>query len=82
MILLIPWELPGIEMKMDPLNWKQVGFTDRILEALSLGTTMANIKWTPAESNPLVKNEDGEGPPGSFSYSSVMWMLLFLSNHS
>ena len=39
-------------------------------------------KWTPAEHNPVVKDVDGEGPQGSFSYSRVVGMLLCLSGHS
>ena len=61
---------------------KQVGPTDRILEALGLDTTMVTNKLTPAENAPLVKDEDGEGPQGYFSYSSVVGMLLYLSSHS
>ena len=64
------------------IELKQVGLIDRILEALGLDTKLATNKWTPAEHDPLVKDADGEGPQGSFSYSSVVGMLLYLSGHS
>ena len=61
---------------------KQTGLIDHVLEALDLDTKMATGKWTPAEATPLTNDEDGEGPLGSFSYSSVVGMLLYLSGHS
>ena len=64
------------------IEMKQTGLIDRILEALGLDTKMATGKWTPAESKPLTKDADGEGPQGSFSYSSVVGMLLYLAGHS
>ena len=64
------------------LELKRTGLIDRILEVLGLDTKHATNKWTSAEATPLVKNEDGEGPQGSFSYSSVVGMLLYLSGHS
>jgi hypothetical protein len=36
----------------------------------------------PAKAKPLTPDEDGEGPQGSFSYASVVGMLLYLSGHS
>jgi hypothetical protein len=41
-----------------------------------------NGKHTPAESKPLVKDADGEGAHGGFSYSSAVGMLLYLSGHT
>ena len=64
------------------LELKQTGLIDCVLEALGLDTKMATGKWTPAEATPLTKDEDGEGPQGSFSYSSIVGMLLYLSGHS
>ncbi|KAL7474036.1 hypothetical protein ACHAW6_000037 [Cyclotella cf. meneghiniana] len=43
---------------------------------------MATNKYTPAEAKPLMCNKDGEGPQGSFSYSSVVGMILYLLGHS
>ena len=61
---------------------KQVGLIDRVIETLGLNDGMAKGKFTPTESTPLVKNSDGEAPSGSFSYSSVVGMLLYLSGHT
>ena len=58
---------------------KQVGLIDRVIETLGLNDVMAKGKFTPAESTPLVKNSYGEAPSGSFSYSSVVGILLYLS---
>jgi hypothetical protein len=54
----------------------------RILDALGLDSKMVTNKYTPAEAKPLTRNEDGEGPQGSFSYASVVGMLLYLSGHT
>jgi hypothetical protein len=43
---------------------------------------MVTPKRTPAEATPLTRDEDGEPPQGSFSYASVVSMLLYLSGHS
>lgn len=64
------------------LEMKQTGLIDRILEALGLDSKMAKNKYTPAESTPLTRDEDGEGPQGSFSYASVVGMLLYLAGHT
>ena len=61
---------------------KQVGLNDRFIETLGLDNGMAKGKFTPAESTPLVKDTDGEDSCGSFSYSSVVEMLLYLSDHT
>ena len=60
------------------LELKQTGLIDRTFEALGLYTRHTTNKWTPAEATPLAKNEDGEGPQGSFRYSSIVGMLLYL----
>ena len=39
-------------------------------------------KHTPAETKPLVKDEDGVAAAKGFSYSSVVGMLLYLSRHT
>ena len=64
------------------LEMKQTGLIDRILEAMGLDSKLATNKWTPAEHKPLVKDEEGEGPQGTFSYSSVVGMLLYLAGHT
>ena len=64
------------------LEMKQTGLIDRILDALGLDSKLATNKWTPAEAKPLTRDSDGEGPHGSFSYSSVVGMLLYLAGHT
>jgi len=60
----------------------QTGLTDRIIEALDLDSKLSTSKWTPAEHAPLTKDVEREPPQGSFSYSSVVGMLLYLSGHT
>jgi hypothetical protein len=64
------------------LEMKQTCLIDRILEALGLDSKLAKNKYTLAEATPLTRDEDGEGPQGSFSYASVVGMLLYLAGHS
>jgi len=64
------------------LEMKQTGLIKRVIEALGLDDGYAKGKHTPAESKPLVKDADGEGAHGGFSYSSVVGMLLILSGHT
>eukprot|EP00956_Cyclotella_meneghiniana_P042975 scaffold249367_cov117-Cyclotella_meneghiniana.AAC.2 len=74
----------GVDMTKTPegyLEMKQTGLLDRILEALGLDSKLATSKWTPAEAKPLTRDLDGEGPHGSFSYSSVVGMMLYLAGH-
>ena len=59
------------------MEMKQVGLIDRVIETLGLNDGMAKGKFTSAESTPLMKNSDGEVPSGSFSYISVVGMLLY-----
>ena len=49
---------------------------DRVVETLGLDFKLSTLKWTPAEATPLTCDEDGEPHQGSFSYSSVVGMLL------
>ena len=63
------------------IELKQTGLIDRILEALGLNSKLATGKYTPTETSPLTKDEDGPESEGSFSYSSVVGMLLYLSRH-
>ncbi len=64
------------------LEMKQIGLIKRVIEALRLDDGYAKRKHTPAESKPLVKDADGEGVHGGFSYSSIVGMLLCLSGHT
>jgi hypothetical protein len=64
------------------LEMKQTGLIQRVITALGLDDGYAKGKHTPEESKPLVKDADGEGAHGGFSYSSVVWMLLYLSGHT
>ena len=50
------------------------------LRQLGLDDVMVKGKFTPAESTPLVKDTVGEEACGSFSYSSVVEMLLFFQS--
>ena len=43
---------------------------------------MAKSKFTPSESKPLVKDVDGSATCGTFSYSSVVGKLLYISVHA
>ncbi len=64
------------------LEMKQIGLIKRVIEALGLDDGYAKGKHTPAESKPLVKDADREGVHGGFSYSRVVGMLLYLSDHT
>jgi hypothetical protein len=64
------------------IEMTQTGLIDRVVEALGLDSKLSTSKWTPAEATPLTRDEDGEPPQGSFSYNSVVGMLLYLSGHS
>ncbi len=52
------------------------------VEALGLDDGYAWGKHTPAETKPLVKDEDGVAATEGFSYSSVVGMLLYLLGHT
>lgn len=58
----------------------QQGLARRVVEALNLGNQPR--KLTPASSEPLVKDDNGEPPNGSYSYASVIGMLQYLQGHS
>jgi hypothetical protein len=79
---LVSLELPWIVMVHPVLEMKQTGLTKRVIEALGLDDGYAKGKHTPAESKRLVKDADGEGLHGGFSYSSIVGMLLYLSGHT
>jgi len=70
-----------IDRKKDGrITLTQLGLTDRIIRALNLGDSHG--KETPAEFGTLPKDLDGEPMNGTFSYPSVIGMLLYLSGHS
>jgi hypothetical protein len=58
----------------------QVGLIKRVIEAL--GLEQSPVKYTPATTTPLVKDEDGELPNGTYNYASVIGMLQYLHSHS
>ena len=64
------------------MEMKQAGLIDSVIETLGLDDGTVKGKSTPAESTPLVKDTDGEAACGSFSYSSVVGMLIYLSVHT
>ncbi len=64
------------------LEIKQEGLINRIIEILGLNVGTVHGKFTPAEGNLLVKDEEGEATVGDFSYSSVIDMLMYLSGHT
>ena len=53
-----------------------------MIKTLGLDVGTVNGKSTPAEAKKLVKDADGDGVHGDFSYSSVVGMMLYLSSHS
>ena len=61
---------------------KHPGLIDRVISAVGFENGMAKGKYTPAGYVPLVKNEYGVPASGSFNYSSVVGMLLYLSIHT
>jgi hypothetical protein len=61
---------------------KQGGLMLCIIEPMGLDIGTMTPKWTPAEAAPLVKDAEGASATGSFSYGSVVGMLLYLSGHT
>ena len=57
----------------------QKGLSERIITALGL-ESMSNAASTPAESRALGADEDGAPCQETYSYRSVIGMLLYLSN--
>ena len=81
----------GIDMKRVQLEgdegvkivMTQKGLIDRILVALGLDdTSTPTPKHTPCLKKPLVKDADGDPIQGSFSYSSILGMVLYLSGNT
>ena len=60
----------------------QIGLIDRILAALNLEDDDVAIKLEPASKEPLGKDEHGPPRKETWSYPSVIGMLLYLSGNS
>ena len=58
----------------------QTGLIKRIIDALNISHLPK--KETPALADPLVKDDGGEPPNGTYSYPSVVGMLQYLHGHS
>jgi hypothetical protein len=70
-----------IDRKQDgSIELLQTGLIDRIIVAMGLES--ANHKRTPAIIGALGKDADGEQCNESFSYASVVGMLMYLTGHS
>ncbi len=69
----------GVTLEWDPetglLKMKQTGLIKWVIKALGLDNGLVKGKYTPSESQPLVKNINGEAASGAFSYSSVVGMF-------
>ena len=61
---------------------KKTGLVERVVEALGLDNGYDCGKHTPAETKPLIKDEDGLAAAKGFSYRSIVGMLLYLSGHT
>ena len=70
------------EDKTGRITMTQVGLIDRIIESLGLPGNTVNSKATPAEQKPLTKDPNGTPWDASFSYASVVGMLLYLAGHT
>lgn len=64
------------------IHLKQPGLIKRIIDALGFDINETSTKKSPAERQPLVKDEDGEPAQETFSYASIVGMLLYLSGHT
>jgi hypothetical protein len=60
----------------------QTGLIDRILKVLSLDGDNVKIRHEPAASTPLGKHEDSSPRKESWSYASVIGMMLYLASNS
>ena len=60
----------------------QTGLIDRIISALNLSDKDVTIRHTSADKGPLGKDENGPRRIESWSYPSLIGMLLYLSTNS
>ena len=75
----------GVDLVRMPggrIHMKQPGLIKRIIAALGFDESETTSKKSPAERNPLIKDEEGEMAQESFSYASVVGMLLYLAGHT
>ena len=70
------------ENKTGLIEMKETGLIQRVIEAVGLDGVMVKGKFTPSEQRPLVKDANGEHPSGVFNYTSVVGMILYLSDHT
>ena len=61
---------------------KQPGLIDCVISAVGLEYSTAKGKYTPSGSVPLFKNEDVVPASGSFNYSRIIGMMLYLSGRT
>ena len=71
-----------VEGKPTKLELTQTGLIDRIITNLGLDGKDSHLKWTPAITEPLTKNPDGEECQETFNYSAVVGQLLYLAGHT
>ena len=65
------------------LEMKKIVLIQRLIEAVGLDDGMNCGKYMPTEATPLVNDEDGElAVSDTFSYSSVVGMIFYLSGHT
>ena len=72
----------GCEEETGLMEMKQVGLINCVLETLGLDDGITKNKFIPYESSPLVKDVDVPAACGSFSYSIVVGMLLYIYVHT
>ena len=76
----------GVNLERDeetgPLEKKQPILINLLISFVGIEDGMTKGKYTPAGSVPLVKNEDGVHASGSFNYSSIIGILIYLSGHT
>ena len=64
------------------IRMTQTGLIDRVITALGLDEISVKMKTAPAERRPLIKDADGDPSSESFSYASIVGMMLYLSGHT
>ena len=64
---------------LNAITLMQSGLTKRVITALGLCSSLSRACSTPAETSALPKDADGSRATGTFSYPSVVGMLLYLS---
>jgi hypothetical protein len=73
----------GILLEEQPdgsIELKQTGLIDRIVKVMGLEESKA--KYTPTETGPLRKDENGAPCVEGWSYASVVGMMMYLSSNS